>query len=54
MQVLLRLPGNPWLNFHNCFTKVAGGVDALCITNDGDYLDWRLRLDVEATSKAGV
>ena len=54
VQLLLRLPGNPWLNFHNSFFKVEDGVDALCITNDGQYLDWHLRLDAPATSKAGI
>jgi hypothetical protein len=53
-QLMLRLPGNPWLNFHNSFTKVENGVDALCITNEGQYLNWHMRLDAPATSKAGV
>jgi putative isomerase len=54
VQLLLRLPGNPWLNFHNCFTRVEGGVDALCITNEGQYLSWRMRLDAVAASKEDV
>jgi hypothetical protein len=54
VQLLLRLPDSPWLNFHNSFTKVGNGVDALCITNDGRYVDWRLRLDATATSKEGI
>jgi hypothetical protein len=29
-------------------------VDALCITNDGQYLSWHVRLDAEAVSKAGI
>jgi putative isomerase len=54
VQLLLRLPGNPWLNFHNSFFHVGKGVDALCITNEGMYLNWRMRLDVDAASKEGV
>ena len=54
VQLLLRLPDSPWLNFHNSFTKVGNGVDALCITNNGRYVDWRLRLDATATSKEGI
>ena len=54
LQLLIKLPGNPWLNFHNSFFKVENGVDALCITNEGEYLDWRLRLDTPAVSKEGV
>jgi glycogen debranching enzyme len=54
VQLLLRLPDSPWLNFHNSFLKVGNGVDALCITNDGQYLSWHLRLDAAAVSKAGI
>jgi len=53
-QLLLRLPGSPWLNFHNSFFSVENGVDSLCITNDGQYLSWHLRLDAVAVSKPGV
>ena len=54
VQLLLRLPETPWLNFHNSFFNVGNGVDALCITNDGQYLNWHLRLDAAAVSKEGV
>ena len=54
VHLMLRLPGNPWLNFHNCLTRVDTGVDALCITNEGHYLDWHLRLDAVATSQEGI
>jgi Trehalase len=54
VQLLLRLPGSPWLNFHNSFTKAGNGVDALCLTNDGQYLNWHMRLDTPASSKEGI
>lgn len=52
--LLLRLPESPWLNFHNSFTNVGHGVDALCITNEGEYLNWHMRLDVAAPSQSGI
>ncbi len=43
----INLPANPWRPFHHYFTAIDGGLDALAVTPQGQYIPWRIRTDPE-------